>query len=72
MRLTKLHVQQLVVKFQIGMKKENHHYILCSAYKCMINILEKIKKIDGFILGTLIALFLTIVMILFFATMKGQ
>jgi hypothetical protein len=38
----------------------------------MINILEKIKKIDGFILGTLIALFLTIAMILFFATMKGQ
>jgi len=38
----------------------------------MINVLQKIKEIDGFILGTLIALFLTIAMILFFATMEGK
>jgi len=38
----------------------------------MINVLQKIKGIDGFVLGTFAALFLTIAMILFFATMQGK
>jgi len=53
-------------------EKQNHHYILCCANKIMFNILQKIKAIDGFLLGTLAALFLTIAMILFFATMEGK
>jgi hypothetical protein len=36
----------------------------------MRDTLEKIKKIGGFLLGTLIALFLTIPVILFFETMR--
>jgi len=38
----------------------------------MSNILEKIKRVDGFILGTLSALFLTIAVILYYATMGSK
>jgi hypothetical protein len=38
----------------------------------MVNILQKIKQIDGFILGTFGALFLTLAMILFFLSMEGK
>ena len=38
----------------------------------MSNILEKIKRVDGFILGTLSALFLTIAAILYYATMGSR
>jgi len=34
----------------------------------MINVLQKILRIDGFVLGTLTALFLTLAVILYFAT----
>ena len=53
-------------------EKQSHHYILCYTNKIMINVLQKIKEIDGFVLGTFAALFLTIAMILFFATMEGK
>jgi len=38
----------------------------------MINVLQKIKEIDGFVLATFAALFLTLTIILFFATMEGK
>lgn len=47
-------------------EKQNNFFILCYSNTIMIKVLKKIKKIDGFILGTFGALFLTIAMILFF------
>jgi hypothetical protein len=38
----------------------------------MINILQKIKEIYGFVLATFAALFLTLSIILFFATTEGK
>ena len=38
----------------------------------MNTILEKIKNIDGFILGTLSALFVTIAVILYYASMGSK
>lgn len=38
----------------------------------MSNILEKIKNIDGFVLGTLSALFVTIAVILYYATIGSK
>lgn len=38
----------------------------------MGNILETIKKIDGFILGTMSALFVTIAVILYYATIGSK
>ena len=55
-----------------SMKKRCHNYILYWANDVMSNILEKIKRVDGFILGTLSALFLTIAVILYYATMGSK
>ena len=38
----------------------------------MSNILQKIKKIDGFVLGTLSALFLTLAVILYYASIGSK
>lgn len=53
-------------------EKQNYHYILYCCNKIMNKILQKIKRIDGFILGTFTALFLAIAMILFYATIDGK
>lgn len=53
-------------------EKQNYHYILYCCNKIMSKILQKIKRIDGFILGMFTALFLAIAMILFYATVGGK